>query len=286
MFKRVLKETMSTKKLSARTQRRIRLNLAKQQSLALGTQDLNDPGNSPKRLRTTAGFEQQQTDQDCTAEKDLSAANPDDVLQFSHSDSEETRELSSLDSSAESDGTLGGSSVASSTDPLLDPELDLSSDLESSRSSDSSSEFDLHSDESDSSSPSGDSCVPVQYPGFQSPPLYAGSSISAHQFHVATASIALRHNLTYACQTDILRFISALLPSPNRVTTTAKSLTRKFLRYEQMTVVHRCCGVCMRLLPEGAQCLRTECVQQRVQDALFVEIPLDKQLQERFKGEL
>ena len=93
---------------------------------------------------------------------------------------------------------------------------------------------------------------PISTPiGESSPSLFPGASVVAHQFHVVMASTALRHNLTYSCQTDILKLIATILPSPNHVTSASRSLTRKFIQYEQQSVVHRCCGTCMRLLPEG-----------------------------------
>lgn len=114
--------------------------------------------------------------------------------------------------------------------------------------------------------------------------LYAGATITVRQFHVTIASMALRHNLTYACQSDLLRFMTTILLAPNSVTTASRSLTRKFVRYEQQSLIHRCCGTCMYPIPDGERCSRSQCVDQGVPDALFVEVPLDKQLQERFKG--
>ena len=120
--------------------------------------------------------------------------------------------------------------------------------------------------------------------GENSPLLFPGATITAHQFDVAMASTALRHNLTYACQTDILQLIASILPSPNHATATSRSLTRKFIRYEQQSLLHQCCGVCMRLLEEETRCSNPQCADLGIPHVLFVEVPIDKQLQERFRG--
>ena len=112
-----------------------------------------------------------------------------------------------------------------------------------------------------------------------------GSDITTHQFDVSLSLVAQRHKLTYACQTDIVRLISVILPPPNSVRSTARSLVRKFVQYHEQTRLHRCCGVSMRRLAAGERCSQSECLTENVPDAKFVEVPLDKQLQERFKGE-
>ena len=120
--------------------------------------------------------------------------------------------------------------------------------------------------------------------GEDSPPLFPGATVTEHQFNVAMASTALRHNLTYACQTDILQLIASILPSPNHATASSRSLTRKFIHYEQQSLLHRCCGACMGLLEEETRCSNPQCADLRIPDVLFVEVPIDKQLQKRFRG--
>ena len=120
--------------------------------------------------------------------------------------------------------------------------------------------------------------------GEDSPPLFPGATITAHQFDVAMASTSLRHNLTYACQTDVLQLIASVLPSPNHAIDTSRSLIRKFIHYEQLSVLHRCCGACMHLLEEETRCSNFQCADLGIPDVLFVEVPIDKQLQERFRG--
>ena len=141
-------------------------------------------------------------------------------------------------------------------------------------------ELDLQSDLYDAASRSTIS-RPTQE---RSKSLYTESVVTEHQFNVVVASFAQRHNLTYECQTDMLRLMSAILPQPNCAMSTAKTLTRKFVHYEEQCIVHQCCGVCMCLLPKGVKCPRSECALQNAPDALFVEVSLEKQLQERFKG--
>ena len=74
--------------------------------------------------------------------------------------------------------------------------------------------------------------------------LYDGSLVTTRQFHVTMASFAQRHNLSYTCQTDILKFVANTLTAPNTITSTARSLVRMFVQYEQQSVIHQCCGVC------------------------------------------
>ncbi len=270
--------TMSTaKKLSSRTQRRIRLNLAKQHSLALWCDDLNQ--SSAKRARTST------QDQETVLQEDAPLSSLDLPLP-SDSDSDDSPDRTST--SSDLSLALGADSTDSQDlmDLWSDSSSTLGSDSLSELGNDSLSEFDTQSNHLVDTSSDDDAGINQPVPVKQSStPLYVGSAITAHQFDVAVASIAQRHNLTYACQTDILRFMSAVLPAPNSGSTSARSLTRKFVRYGEQARLHRCCGVCMRRLPEGEKCAQADCLSQGEPDATFAEVPLDKQLQERFKGE-
>ena len=55
----------------------------------------------------------------------------------------------------------------------------------------------------------------VQEPGRQEKALFPGSSITAHDFDVSLMLFCQRHNLTYTCQNDLLRFMSVSFPTPN-----------------------------------------------------------------------
>ena len=347
---------MSTarKKLSNRTQRRIALNIAKQQSLSLRSEDVNEPNNkSLKRARTSSEFERlldqdnsttHEISLDCVpSSRDseaseislltsnseaseislLSSDSEASEISLLSSDSEaseisllssdsEASEISLLSGDSEASGTLLSPSDSESSKTLLPHSDSEASDRETllihnsdldernskcsegtstdsgeflldNYSSDSGTlfpELDLQSDLYDAASRSTIS-RPTQE---RSKSLYTESVVTEHQFNVVVASFAQRHNLTYECQTDMLRLMSAILPQPNCAMSTAKTLTRKFVHYEEQCIVHQCCGVCMCLLPKGVKCPRSECALQNAPDALFVEVSLEKQLQERFKG--
>ncbi len=107
-------------KLSSRTQRRIRLDLAKRRSLALCCDDLNEPSNSAKRLRTSIEVEPDLDhvpvpEQDARPRRDSDETLSDLTVE---DDSDRT-------SSTTSDGTLGGSS---SSDLVSDYDIDSSDD--------------------------------------------------------------------------------------------------------------------------------------------------------------
>ena len=114
--------------------------------------------------------------------------------------------------------------------------------------------------------------------------LFSGASTSTHAFSVALLSIFHKHSLTYACVTDILKLIGQALPSPNYLPQTQYTIMRKFVDYNDDTLVHQCCGFCTRLLPLGSDCLQDECLASGVQKPSFIEVRLNKQLQHLFSG--
>ena len=48
-------------------------------------------------------------------------------------------------------------------------------------------------------------------------PLYPESSIRDDSFNAVFLSLVQRHNLTYACQSDLLKLFTILLPLPSRI---------------------------------------------------------------------
>lgn len=315
--------TPAAKKPSSRTQRRIRLNLARQCSLAFCCDDVYQP--SAKRSRKSISSERP-----CAQEGLLESVSPvSDIDYDGVRSSSEASDLSQgslslndpYESQEESDSSVANLPLLSDSDadePGSTNEasdcMSLLTEYGSGSSSDSDAESDYVNDGQSSESekiaalnetmPSSDSDTESDYvndsqsseseeiaalnetmPTHPSSSLYEGSDITTHQFDVSLSLVAQRHNLTYACQTDILRLISIILPPPNSVRSTARSLVRKFVQYHEQTRLHRCCGVCMRRLAAGERCSQSECLTENVPDAMFVEVPLDKQLQERFKGE-
>ena len=264
---------MSSKQLSLRTQRRIRLNVAKQQSQSIlsvrSRANLEHEMNATplKRLKLSTESSEQLTDSDmaCTGlSSDESYIPSDDESHSICFDNSYCSNESFLTSAAE------GCTTSSESES---DEESLHHYLESTQTDISKCPTDLLAQSLTSHARDKDST-----------PLYTGSLITEHKFDVAMLSLTQRHNLTYSCQRDILRFVSALLPSPNPVAMTSKALIGRYINYQSQAKVHHCCGVCLSLLPEGERCLRQECVSLDLPTAMFVEIALDKQLKERFQG--
>ena len=114
------------------------------------------------------------------------------------------------------------------------------------------------------------------------PLLFAGSSINSRGFDVSFMSLAQRHNLTYACQDDILKLFAYALPHPNYVPSSSYGMRTKFVKFKTETMLLFYCGYCLSPLTEGSPCC-SEAVQDR---AVFIKLSLAKQLQERFKGKI
>ena len=115
--------------------------------------------------------------------------------------------------------------------------------------------------------------------------LYPGAQLSSHEFSVALMSVYQKHNLTYSAIEDILKLFQCVLSSPNAVPTSQHTLLREFVTYNTETILHRCCGTCCQLLPDGS-CTRRECRASGAREATFVEVAIDAQIKERFMGKL
>ena len=116
------------------------------------------------------------------------------------------------------------------------------------------------------------------------PALFKDSLLSANAFDVAFMSVAQRHNLTYASQSDILKLISLVAPVPNHVPSSAQTLRKKFVSYGKETIVHHFCGHCSDALVQGLTCTKQACISAMVPVSTLVEVPLDMQLKARFEG--
>ena len=115
--------------------------------------------------------------------------------------------------------------------------------------------------------------------------LFPESRISSSDFNIAFMSLVHRHNLTYSSQTDILRLLSMVLPTPNTTPSSASALLSKFADFKTEAVVQKFCDCCTSLLDaDSSSCVKPSCVSVRAQHAVFVRVPLAMQLKDHFQG--
>ena len=118
-----------------------------------------------------------------------------------------------------------------------------------------------------------------------STPLFPQANVTTDGFEVAFMSLVQRHNLTYACQSDLLTLFSIVLPSPSMVPSSSHMLISKFINYGKDTVTKRYCGSCLSVLQPGTPCATSQCSNQGgMPGAVFVRVSLAMQLKERFDG--
>ena len=110
------------------------------------------------------------------------------------------------------EGGEGHSGEDSTCSGTLEEDASIMSSDSSELVNDSSSGDDLSGDSSDSNS----DCEDISNDSTDDP-LYPGSCITDHSFNTVFMSIVQRHNLTYASQSDLLKFFSLTLPSPSKV---------------------------------------------------------------------
>ena len=113
-------------------------------------------------------------------------------------------------------------------------------------------------------------------------PLFQGSASKSEDFNTAFLSLAQRHNLTYSSQGDILKLLSIVLPSPSNIPSSAHVLYKKFTNYKDDTVLQHFCDNCTCPLEPASSCKQQECA--KASRGVFVRIPLSMQLKERFDG--
>ena len=65
--------------------------------------------------------------------------------------------------------------------------------------------------------------------------------------NVILMSIMKKHNLTYACQADILNLLSIFCPS-SAIPSSVYALNRYFVDLKKDVVMHYCCGACKALV--------------------------------------
>ena len=90
--------------------------------------------------------------------------------------------------------------------------------------------------------------------------------------------------LTYSSQTGILKLISLILPTPNALPSSSTSLSSKIINFKDETIIQYFCGSCMCPLGPGSFCDTPICKRAKEQRAVFIRIPLTKQLADRFEG--
>ena len=131
---------------------------------------------------------------------------------------------------------------------------------------------------------SDESSLDSVVPQCTSSPLFSGSQVCSEDFKTSIMAFIQRHNLTYACQSDLLKLLSIVFPAPNQVPSSAYSLNSSFMDYKKETVTTRYCGNCLEELGEGLSCLKASCLRTKERPSAFVRVPLSLQLRERFKG--
>ena len=109
--------------------------------------------------------------------------------------------------------------------------------------------------------------------------LYQGSPVAADEFIVGLMLLCQRHNLTYSCQNDILRLMSMMHPSPNRVPRSSHLLLKHFVNLKEECSIQHFCGTCLSPTP----CANSSCSLSEP-NAVFIQVPLVQQLKERMQG--
>ena len=91
-------------------------------------------------------------------------------------------------------------------------------------------------------------------------PLYPDSSITDDGFNTVFLSLVQHHNLTYASQSDLLKFFTILLPSPSRVPSSSHTLISKYVNFKEDTIVQHFCGFCTCPIESGSSCDQQQCI--------------------------
>ncbi len=304
-------QIMADRKLSGRTQRRLRLQLkrrlvekaaeikqSKKQRVASPGADSSESDGAEELVSwretdefTGAGPDLLGSDSSSTTSSDSEGDSCAEARPLSSSEDMASRhELQETADACVGAGTdlldRGGSSTTSSDTEGDSYAEGWSSDAwQSSDSGTSSSENDSESDSSLYTllTSTDDETCPSTAHIDEYPSLYVNSTVNSRHFQVSFMSLAQRHNLTYSSQNDILKLMNALLPTPNTVPS-FHTLRASLVDFKRETVVHHYCGNCMDVLTQGNQCPKEGCMRAMEAGATFVEIPLADQLKERFKG--
>ena len=119
---------------------------------------------------------------------------------------------------------------------------------------------------------------------YDGPPLFPGSLIPSSHFNIVFMSLVQRHNLTYACETDILQLLSMILPIPNNIPSSSSTFTHQFADLKSDVIIQHFCGCCSTPLDQESSCSRPNCTMFRGRQSVFIRIPLASQIIERFQG--
>ena len=259
---------MSERRLSKRSQRRLRLRVA--QRLAGSTHAV--PTKKP-RIEPATSTDSEEAGDD--GERDEEAGRQLEVTADSSSGDSE-----SYGNEEEGDGTGDDNpseSFAGQEHEGVSDESELSEHVTEDDSSEDSSE-----DSSDGMVSVSEARSVTIGTESQGTPLYQGSAISSGDFNTAFLSLVQRHNLTYSSQGDILKLLSIVIPSPSSVPSSAYMLYKKFTNYKDDTVLQHICDNCASPLEPGLSCKQQGCAD--ASHGVFVRIPLSMQLKERFDG--
>ena len=267
------------KQLSKRSQRRLRVQLAKR----LVDEGECDPRRCSKKLRLEDS-EQPTTDDDSRDPEQSWEGEPSGAESCSNDESDgHTHDSESDAEQAESSGASGDSFEGNR---LRDEEAgDMTSEF-SGELGDSDGELgseDMGYSLSDSESVNSEQNINEE-PLDTGIPLFPQSHISSVDFNIAFMSLVQRHNLTYSSQTDILRLVSMVLPTPNTVPSSSGVLITKFANFNREAIVQHYCGSCTSIIDTGSSCTRPLCSRVQERHAVFIRIPLTAQLTERFQG--
>lgn len=272
---------MSRRQLSKRSQRRLRLQVARRLA---GSSEVPK---KPRMEQSTATTDPRKSDGGREAEANQSSSVENGERLAGVEDVEDTERGCNLEattpSSSEDSGSLAvGSSIEDEpSDSFTEQDIYISDGNQLSEDL-SSGGVDSFSDES---------MRPIHEPSSSANigkdddiPLFHEPGIKNNDFNTAFMSLVQRHNLTYSSQSDILKLLSIVLPSPNNVLSSAHVLTNKFVSYKEDTVIHHFCGNCTSPLQPGTSCERQQCIGAQGPHGIFVRIPLSLQLRERFEG--
>ena len=109
--------------------------------------------------------------------------------------------------------------------------------------------------------------------------LFPSSPVATDVFATGVMLLCQRHNLTYACQNDILKLMSMTHPTPNTVPRSSHLLLKQFVNLKDECSIQHFCGTCLSHTPcTNASCSSSE------PDAIFIRVPLVQQLKERMQG--
>ena len=281
---------MSERRLSKRSQRRLRLQVAQRLAGSTVSVSTKKPRIEPTTAFTDHGAEDgddaedQEPQREVEATADSIGENRESCGDVDGAEDVEGR-LSGDDNPSESGSSAGQHRVSDGelservTD-FSEDDKDLSEDEgDFSEEEGGSSEGDFSKD--DCSSNEDMIAVRSVATGTHGP-LFQDSAVQSDDFNTAFLSLAQRHNLTYSSQGDILKLLSIVLPSPSYIPSSAHVLYKKYSNYKEDTVVQHFCDNCTCPLEPGSSCKQQKCA--KASRGVFVRIPLRMQLKERFDG--